>query len=270
MVFGINPFIEFSIENNNDRLSRSASLIVENYLDMLPETPWINANNWLAGVGTGKNSKINSEGKNIVGASFAACLGNALLFDMFLKRKLIITIRSRYSLYDFGYSESVKHLNNPENVGIINVGKILQIGCGAVGSSLAYLLSIQDWTGSLTLIDFDTVKTPNCSSSLVFSALDSVDNRLKIDCCEEILQITRVNKFNGDYSDFLKSSLLNYDIILCLANERNIWSTIQNNYPPIVLHATTNDSWGINMGRHIPIKEWCILCRFKDELKTNL
>jgi len=47
-----------------------------------------------------------------------------------------------------------------------------------------------------------------------------------------------------------------------LANERNVWSTIQHNYPPLVLHATTTANWGINLGRHLPFQDWCIVCRF--------
>ena len=29
-----------------------------------------------------------------------------------------------------------------------------------------------------------------------------------------------------------------------------------------MLHATTTPNWGVNFGRHIPLKEWCIVCRF--------
>ena len=40
--------------------------------------------------------------------------------------------------------------------------------------------------------------------------------------------------------------------------------SIQDNYPPIVIHAATTQSWGINLGRHIPKSEWCIMCTFSE------
>ena len=46
-------------------------------------------------------------------------------------------------------------------------------------------------------------------------------------------------------------------------------SDIQNNYPPIVLHSTTTPNWGINFGRHIPKKEWCVMCRFSGEIDNS-
>jgi len=103
---------------------------------------------------------------------------------------------------------------------------------------------------------------------MLFTAEDSFHETDKILICENILDIVKglnTNSYKKDYSLFIKeSNLLQIypDIILCLANERNIWSTIQHNFPPLVLHATTTPNWGINLGRHIPMKDWCIVCRF--------
>ena len=94
----------------------------------------------------------------------------------------------------------------------------------------------------------------------------------KVDACARILRHKnfRLTIFKGDYNEFIKKGLYESsppDIILCLANERNVWSTIQNNYPPVVYHATTTRNWGINFGRHVPTKEWCIMCRFRNQIE---
>ena len=38
----------------------------------------------------------------------------------------------------------------------------------------------------------------------------------------------------------------------------------------IAFHATTTKNWGINFGRHIPLKEWCLVCRFESEIKNTM
>jgi hypothetical protein len=95
--------------------------------------------------------------------------------------------------------------------------------------------------------------------------------RYKVDVCSEALKSGRFQPlpFVGSYGEFVgRGYFLDNppDIILCLANEQNIWSCIQHNYPPLVLHATITPNWGLNFGRHIPLKEWCIMCRFGDEI----
>jgi hypothetical protein len=51
-----------------------------------------------------------------------------------------------------------------------------------------------------------------------------------------------------------------------LNNERNVWEDVQYDLPPLCFHATTNKNWGVNFGRHIPVKEWCLICRFENDL----
>jgi hypothetical protein len=101
-----------------------------------------------------------------------------------------------------------------------------------------------------------------------------VSSKPKTQACQEILKRSKFNTaiFEGDYSNFVsKNGIVSSppDFILCLANENNIWPTIQNNLPSLVFHATTTMNWGCNFGRHIPKKEWCIMCRFSPELKGS-
>jgi hypothetical protein len=123
-------------------------------------------------------------------------------------------------------------------------------------------------SGAIHTVDFDKVCIANTSTSLLFTGSDALDEVKKISSCEDVLSFNQRLQplpFNGDFNDFINADNLekNYpDAVLCFANERNIWSSVQYKCPPLVLHATTSRNWGINFGRHIPFQEWCIVCRF--------
>jgi hypothetical protein len=235
---------------------------------------WIDGGGWISGIGNGAPSmEIKLENDlNPVGAAFASCLGVAELFRQAVGLPSSTEGSSWYSLY---------HLNkiNDKNGDMISdyylpsfdFGRIYQVGCGAVASSLDFLLSLTDWKAEICLIDYDRVEITNCNRSLAFTAYDAVKNRSKVDSCGDALRSSIVpRKFEGSYGEFVKAkNVLNLpaDLVLCLANEQNVWATIQSNLPPLTLHATTTPNWGVNFGRHIPKKEWCIMCRFSKKIE---
>lgn len=225
----------------------------------------VKGSGWLAGISKGKSLQaVPHDNTNPVGPSFAACLASAYSFNAAISKAYPDVDTRWYSLLDLTVGDSPSQ-SNPSIDSNYHFGKILQVGCGAVGSSLDYLISLMKLNAELGIADFDYVEPPNCSSSLSFTADDSVTTPLtkKVDVCDRVLRsggmIAKVfpDPFTGDIY-----SAMNPDLILCLANEQAIWPAIQYNYPPLVYHATTTPNWGINFGRHIPIKEWCIVCRF--------
>jgi len=236
---------------------------------------WIDCDGWLTGMGPFPRKKCHGREKseNILGASFAACLGCSELFRRATSKVAIKDQELWYSLWDFKKSAGKNELKNPPYINSWDFGHVHQPGCGAVGSSFDYLLALTNWSGSIDLIDFDTVTYSNCNRSLDFTAYQAVHETAKVEACAEILNFNpaiRARKFLRDYSEFVGQG--NFlapppDLILCLANQGTIWADIQHNLPPIVLHATTTPNWGVNFGRHIPRKEWCILCRFSEEIK---
>lgn len=237
---------------------------------------WIDGTGWICGSGFGSvpEEKLDHEGSNPIGPAFASCLGMAELFGLASGTWKPTQHSSWYSLFDFSMSKKPLGLTNPEFLNTLDIGKLHQVGCGAVGSSLDYLLSFTKWNSTLDLIDFDVAEVSNCNRSLAISAFDAAERKAKARICEELLQNTHTNPcaYVGGYSQFITEKGFQAsppDVILCLANENNVWSTIQNNLPPLVLHATTTASWGINFGRHIPKKEWCIMCRFSEHVNTN-
>lgn len=272
MMSDADPYGEFSFDDEVVGDGYDQLLVIGDTEKDYGDSVWIDASGWIAGVGYGLKSTLKTDaGSNPVGSTFASCLGVAELFRRATGLSEPKPHSRWYSLYAFSNSEKPGSLSNPEYVHEFDFGKIHQVGCGAVGSSLDFLLSLTNWKAEINLIDFDKIDPTNCNRSPAFTAYDAVTEKNKIDVCAGILAngtITPV-AFNGDYSQFIsQGKFLDNppNLILSLANERNVWADIQHNCPPIVLHATTTPNWGVNFGRHIPKKEWCILCRFSDEI----
>lgn len=271
----IDPFGDFNFHEVNESDVDQVLIIGENEKKFSKSPIWLNGSGWISGVGVGNNIRTIEDGTiNPIGPAFASCLGVAATFKHAVNNESTAQYQKWYSLYDLNSSVNPHELNNPPLSTQLNFGTIFQIGCGAVGSSLDYLLSLTNWKAKLYLIDFDKIEYSNCSSSLTFVPQFVQENKMKVDVCQEILESNEkeVEPIPKSYNDFTGTSEYaqsNPDIILCLANEQNVWSTIQDSYPPLVLHATTTKNWALNFGRHIPTKEWCILCRFSDQLKDN-
>lgn len=236
------------------------------------ESFWMDCNDWLAGYGYGyyNSSKIPKQ-INPLGAAFAACLGVAEMFRI-ANRQKVQPFSKWYSLVDFQHDDRPDNLKNdipfPSK---FEAGKILQVGCGAVGSNFLFLLGLTDWIAKIDLVDYDSVADENCANSLLFNE-DHIDHK-KVIVCSDLLRsaLLTIEPFDTDYNGYKKEKniIAQPDLLLCFANERNIWEDIQYNLPPLSFHATTNKNWGINFGRHIPCKEWCLVCRFEKDLHRH-
>jgi hypothetical protein len=205
---------------------------------------------------------------NPIGPAFAACLVNAELFR-WANGMNCAGYTKWYSLYDMAVEDSL--IVNDQELPDLDLGRVHIVGCGAIGSSFTYLLNLVNFTGALTFVDADEgVDLHNTSSSLLFDLNDLTRGKTKSGICSDHLSAKQfiINEpFNGDYNNFgyaHDQQSRSADMILCFANDHNIWSTIQHLYPPVVFHATTSRSWGLNIGRHIPLKDNCIMCTFQD------
>ncbi|MFC4874169.1 ThiF family adenylyltransferase [Negadavirga shengliensis] len=264
------PYGEFSIKSKNDIVETDLSISIGSTTK--DNEFWINSEGWVAGFGFGPTQNeigTKSDDINIIGAIYASSVINAAAFSSYIYESKPEPFDRWISLLDFETSSQHQELKNPIVNNALNIGKIWQIGAGAVGSSFDFILSLFPVSGSIEIIDFDKVEIPNTSSSLIFTAKHAKTKTSKVEACNEALRfnnnlLVQLNP-DMDYSQFMREIDLEAkypDLILCFANEKNIWSTIQHNEPPIVLHATTSNNWGVNFGRHIPFEEWCIVCRF--------
>src|ERR1017187_4004826 len=92
-------------------------------------------------------------------------------------------------------------INIPKN----DLGRIHLIGCGAIGSSFAFLYPFCGQTGKLLLVDPDHIEAHNTSSSLLFTFQDSAENLQKVQVCKKYLTQFGIPAipFNKEYSEFL-------------------------------------------------------------------
>ena len=268
----IDPYITLEFDKVDEDKVNKICIIGSRIKRISKKAIWVDCDGWLAGIGI-KSREMDSKqtnSKNILGAVFAACLGSSELFRQAIGSKSLQE-EQWYSLWDFKKSLRKDKLKNAPFIEDWSFGHIHQPGCGAVGSSFNYLLALTNWSGSIDLIDFDNITYSNCNRSLPFTPFQAAKKLPKVKACIDILENNpniKCRYYICDYSEYIKQD--NFlkpppDLILCLANQKIIWSNIQNNLPPIVFHATTTPNWGVNFGRHIPKQEWCILCRFHDE-----
>ncbi len=271
----IDPYLTLEFDDVDENKVDAVCVIGNQIGQFSKKVIWIDCDGWLTGMGTYPRKKYPSriDSENILGASFATCLGCSELFRRAIGKEPMQEQEQWYSLWDFEKSLSKSELKKVPYINNWDFGHIHQPGCGAVGSSFDYLLALTNWSGSIDLIDSDAVDYSNCNRALPFTAYQVADEVTKVDACLDILETNpkiHCRKFLHDYSEYIKQG--NFlkpppDLILCLANQGTIWPDIQYNLPPLVLHATTTANWGLNFGRHIPKKEWCILCRFSEEAK---
>ena len=57
-------------------------------------------------------------------------------------------------------------------------------------------------------------------------------------------------------------SLQDFDLVIPVANENGVRNAVQRNYPPVMIHGTTGPDWDAFCGRHIPLRDDCLGCRF--------
>jgi len=212
--------------------------------------------------------------QHLPGACFAACLANAELF------RYMVGLRSKpyvkwYSLWSNEVCEGIPPDDTGPLIGAIELGRVHLVGCGSIGSSFVYLMPYLNVIGQWLLVDPDDVEDHNTSSSLLFTYDAARNNHKKVQLCKEYLSMygIRSELFEDFYSKYPYShnelDLKAADIMLCFANEHNIWSTIQHLYPPVCFHATTSKSWGVHIGRHIPLVENCLMCTFEQATATK-
>lgn len=201
---------------------------------------------------------------NPTGPALAACIGVADAFKVAVGEPASTRVRQfRRSLFDLRLADpgTLKPPLMPQR---IELGNVCIVGIGSVGSAVIYLLRMLPLNGTFSLIDHDMIKFVNLNRSPLFGYQDVCHDKVAV--AEQYLQQhVPVYAFTGTYAEFInRRGRPHMDILLALANEQGVRSTIENNFPPVQVYGTTF-AWGINYHRHIPLLDDCSLCRFPIE-----
>ena len=194
------------------------------------------------------------------GASLAAIIGAATVFKEALGFESSPT---RLSAWNFASGTDADP--GPGELPVIDVGRGLMIGAGAVAASASYWLMQWGNAGFWVIVDGDIVKLHNTNRCLLFFPDDAAwpdgEARRKVAClCDRLPNTMPIAK----WYDQTAVNQQQFDTVLVLANERNVRSLVSMRNDPIQLQATTGRSWLSQLHRHIVGRDDCIRCRMAD------
>lgn len=225
---------------------------------------FIDASGWLASMSWQRPTALPpaSDG-NLLGGIAAACLGIAQVFKLAVGMPAANRLREGVlDLFRLGWSTDLDPGSWPADM---NVGRVLMVGAGSVGSSAAYCMRLGGLAGAVTIVDRDGVKIENLNRSPIFGC--RTVGLAKAEAVSDFLagSSLRANPIRHWWDSFLEQcsrSSFDFDVWLPLANEFDVRSAMQNHVPPLMIHASTGSNWGVNHARHIPGRDDCLADRF--------
>lgn len=191
-----------------------------------------------------------------LGACLAACLGASTILDQLLGRPASHRRVSAWNL-----REGSDASRGPRTLPQLDVGDVLQVGAGGVGSCLAYWIREFGVVGRWDIADGDVAVLHNTNRSLGLFPSDTDwfggDPRNKAEAAAALCW----GHPQPVWYDQLDHDAHKYDLVLPLANERAVRHQIACRGEPIILHATTSTMWEAQLHQHIPDRDDCISCR---------
>jgi ThiF family protein len=213
----------------------------------------------------GRRASIASDPTGVWGAGLAACLTANFAFQRILGAPAAPC--GRISLWDRARPGGGQ---GPGGT-VVDVGRALQVGAGAVGSALDFWLALLGLAGAWTIVDKDLVDATNLNRQLLFLAADAglgggARNKAKVAADRLGPVATAVEGWYGEDSGVVDAT---YDIALALANDHGARELLQGRNQPVLLHATTSRNWQAQLHRHIAGRDDCISCRIPGEVATT-
>lgn len=207
---------------------------------------------------------LKDDGSNPLGPTLAACLGACWVMRQALHHDDLCR-GTKLSLWNLENGARAEDGPSPTS---IDVGRVLLIGTGAVGASIACMLPYLPIRFSdVMLLDRDLVDCSNLNRVPIFFAENL--GVPKVTITHDYLQAAGIRSrpveqwFDEAIRDGL--NVQEFDVVIPVANEGGVRSAVQANYPPLMIHGSTGPNWDAFSGRHIPLKDDCLVCRFPDQ-----
>ena len=235
-------------------------------------TAW--ADGWVAVSSSGSSSPCHSEPITSV-LLFAVALGVGRVFREAWDLAAGGPFEVRWNTWLHTLeSEAATHEQRPRPNGPPNLGRVLQVGAGAVGSNIIYFLGLMGASADVVLIDHDVVKIENLDRSLLFGLRDAFPLEIpKVEAAvraAEPFPVLRVQPNRAKWAEYAARTYRvgNFDLALALANEDQVWPAMGHALLPLTLQATTDGDWGVAFGAHAPGTGYCLGCRFPPDSPT--
>lgn len=220
---------------------------------------------WCAHVGPAAD--IDPQPKSMLGAALAACLGASAAFHSAIGNTEVPA--GAWSLWEAGRRSTEQ---GPELDGPIDVGRVLQVGAGAVGCALDYWLRFCGFVGGWTIVDGDIVDVSNLNRQVLFLASDAgfpdgpCGNK-----AEKVVRRLGSSAAASPHWYGVDPAVVEgaYDVVLPLANEHGVRRVLQARAQTVLLHATTTPSWRALSHRHVAGRDDCLICRLPEQEPTG-
>jgi hypothetical protein len=211
--------------------------------------------------------KVGITDVDLIGAATASCLAAATIFrltdDSFtlVSRRLNLVERTEG---DAAGTSSV--------VGPVDVGTVHLIGAGAVAHGLLYWLREIGVNGNWEIADGDQAEIHNTNRCMGMDASDAgwpdgIESR-EAGTNKAVIAARIIGAVAHPYwyDESPLEAAARPDLLLPLANGRNVRSTIAGRGFPLVVHATTSINWTAELHRHVASRDDCLACRLPGSL----
>lgn len=198
-----------------------------------------------------------------LGLGLAVTQASSIIFRLALG--LPVRGESRLSLWTLDDGGDVD-ATGPADAGPVDVGRGWLVGAGAVGSCLAWWLSLIGVVGKWTVVDKDVINALNLDRSLAFFAHHTGDFDgdavPKADVVAAL--IAEAQAFRGWWSDWMGTDPSSPDVLFLAANDYGVRSHVAAYSHPAVIAATTSHYWTAELHRHLVLLDGCVACRFPE------
>ena len=236
-------------------------------VDSALRSVFIDSRGWLAAVSLDLPIALGVDtGGNCLGALAAAALAVGQAFKLAIGMPESQLLRSGiFDLFRLAWNDRADAGDWPVDT---EIGRILMVGAGSVGSSAAYCMRLANLKGHLTVLDKDCVKIENLNRSPIFGCAG-----LGLTKAEATFRFLRGSTLEcaplpiwwNDFIAVWDRARNPFDVWLPLANEFGVRYAMQQNVPPLMVHASTTANWGVNHARHIPASDDCLADRFPSQ-----
>jgi hypothetical protein len=221
---------------------------------------------WHGGLGLLATSPIPApahDANSVFGAATAAVLGAAALFRLAHDQHVGPARLNPVELAAGADAGTLDH------TGPIDVGDVLVVGAGAVTTALLYWAREIGTCGNWDIVDGDTAELHNTNRCLTMTAADAgwPDGEPATVPLAKAVTAARAigaNPHTEWYDQWQPHHDARHDVVLPLANGRDVRTLIAQRGEPLLLHATTSPNWTAELHRHRPDRDDCPSCRIPD------
>ena len=217
---------------------------------------------WGAYCGTEPSPIPQSDEPNPFGAAFAVIAAASRLQHDTLAAAMEPVLTDTYT-WRPGILSSGAAAVSPD----FDLGELWCVGVGSVGSCALFFLSLVTRAFHAVLVDRDPVEIENVRRSALFSSQDALNEEYKVEVASRWLDKAGVEEIEAHIAwldeipeRWRRRELGTPDILISSANERNVRSQIESDFPPLQVYATTGRNWQATLFRHIPLSDSCSLC----------